>query len=135
MTVQKSVGLRNAQLDAAETYVGTAPILTLRTGSAPANCAQANTGSLIATITLPSDWMAAASGGVKSKSGTWSNSAAGGTGTVAHFRIHNSAGSECCYQGSVSNTGGGGDMIMDNTSVNAGQQVTISTCDMTAGNA
>lgn len=65
MTIQRSVAARNAQLNAFETTVGTAPILELRTGAQPANCAAADSGTLLASMTLPSDWMADAAAGVK----------------------------------------------------------------------
>ena len=71
MALQYSVTVRNAQLDAVETTVGTAPLLRIYSGSAPANCAAAASGTLLAEATLPSDWMAAASSGSKALSGTW----------------------------------------------------------------
>jgi hypothetical protein len=60
MTVQQSVTVRNAKLDAVETAIGVSPVLKIRTGAPPANCAAADTGTVLATCTLPSDWMAAA---------------------------------------------------------------------------
>jgi hypothetical protein len=63
MAIQLSVTARNARLDAIETAVGTAPNLYLRTGAQPADCATADSGSLLATLALPSDWMAAAASG------------------------------------------------------------------------
>lgn len=53
MTLQKSVAVRNAGLDSIEATIGTSPILTIRTGAPPANCAAANSGTVLATITLP----------------------------------------------------------------------------------
>jgi hypothetical protein len=70
MTIQLSTSARNAQLDALETTVGTTPILRIRTGAMPASCATADSGTVLATMTLPSDWMAAAASGIKAKSGT-----------------------------------------------------------------
>lgn len=134
MALQFSANTRNAMLDAIETNGGTAPVLTLRTGAAPSDCATANSGTVVATMTLPSDWMAAASAGSKAKSGTWQDTSADATGTVAHFRVHNSGGTECLMQGTCTNTGGGGDMTLDNTVINSGQSVTISTFVFTSGN-
>lgn len=42
MSVQLSVAVRNARLDAIETTIGTGAILTIRTGAQPASCATAN---------------------------------------------------------------------------------------------
>lgn len=135
MAVQYSVAVRNAKLDAIETVVGTSAIMEVRTGAQPATCATANSGTVLATLSLPSDWMAAASGGSKAKSGTWSDSSADNTGTAAHFRIFASDGTTCGMQGSVTATGGGGDMTVDNTSFAAGQAFSVTGFTITAGNA
>lgn len=135
MTLQYSVAVRNAKLDAFETTVGTAAILTIKSGAAPATCATANSGTVLATCTLPSDWMAAASGGTKALLGTWQDTSADATGTAAHFRIHDSGGVACHAQGTVTLTGGGGDMTVDNTSFASGQAFSVTTFTLTAGNA
>mgnify|MGYP000992978288 FL=1 len=78
--------------------------------------------------------MAAASGGSKAKSGTWSNTASA-AGTAGYFRIYDSTGTTCHMQGSVTATGGGGDLQLDNVSIANGQTVTISTFSITDANA
>lgn len=135
MALQYSTALRNNQLDQAESTPGTAPILRILTGSPPANCAAAETGTILAEMTLPSDWMAAASGGTKAKSGTWQDTSANNTGTAGYFRLYDSTATTCHMQGTVTATGGGGDMTLDNTSITAAQQVTITGFTLTAGNA
>lgn len=133
MAIQFSDSVRNAMLDAIETTVGTAPTLEIRTGAAPANCAAADSGTVLATLTLPTDWMAAASGGTKSKSGTWEDTSADATGTAAHYRIKQ--GATCHIQGTVTATGGGGDIEVDNTSFASGQSFTITAYSISQGNA
>jgi len=137
MSLQYSVTVRNAQLDAVESTVGTAPILKIYdlTAGAPANCAASITATVLATITLPSDWMAAASSGSKAKSGTWQDAAADASGTADFWRIYDSSDTTCHLQGTVTATGGGGDLTLDNTSINSGQSVTISSFSISAGNA
>lgn len=135
MALQLSVAVRNAQLDTLETTVGTAPILRIRTGSPPANCGTADSGTVLAEMTLPSDWMAAASSGSKAKSGTWEDLSANDTGTAAHWRIYDSSGATCHLQGTCSGTGGGGDMELSSTSLVAGGTVTITTFTITRANA
>lgn len=135
MTTQLSTTVRNAELDAIETAISTSAVLKIRTGAQPATCATADSGTVLVTMTLPSDWMAAASGGAKAKSGTWEDTSADATGTAAHFRIYASDGTTCHIQGSVTATGGGGDMTLDSTSITAGQTVTITNFSLTAGNA
>jgi hypothetical protein len=135
MAFQESVTVRNARLDAIETAIGTAPVLKIRTGSLPADCAAADSGTVLATLTLPSDWMAAAASGAKAKSGTWEDTSADAAGTAGHFRIYDSGGSTCHLQGTVTATGGGGDMTLDNAVLAAGQDVVITGFTITAGNA
>lgn len=134
MAVQLSVLVRNGRLDAIETVISTSAILKIRSGSAPANCAATDTGTVLATITCPSDWMAAASGGSKSKSGTWEDLSADATGTAGHFRVYDSTGAVCHLQGTVTATSGGGDMEVSSTSFTAGQSFTITTFTLTDGN-
>lgn len=134
MAIQYSTAVRNAQLDALETAIGTAAVLKIRTGAAPANVATADSGTVLATMTLPSDWLAAASSGSKAKSGTWQDTSADATGTAAHFRIYASDGTTAHIQGTVTATGGGGDLTLDNTSIASGQAITISSFSITAAN-
>jgi hypothetical protein len=135
MAFQFSTTARNAALDAIETAIGVSAVLKIRTGAAPATCGTADSGSVLATMNLPSDWLAAASSGSKAKSGTWQDAAADAAGTAAHFRIYASDGTTCHIQGSVTATGGGGDMTLDNTSIAVGQQVTITAFQIDAGGA
>ncbi len=135
MALQYSVAVRNAQLDTVESTTGTAAILRIYSGAAPANCAAAASGTLLAEMTLPSDWMAAASSGSKALSGTWQDASANATGTAGHFRLLDSGGTTCHAQGTVTATGGGGDLTLDNTSIASGQSVTIASFTITAGNA
>ena len=135
MAIQLSTSVRNARLDAIETTIGTTAVVKIRTGAAPADCAAADSGTVLATLTLPSDWMAAAASGSKAKSGTWEDTSADNTGTAAHFRLYESTGVTCHLQGTVTATGGGGDMEVDNTSFASGQSFTITTFTLTDGNA
>jgi hypothetical protein len=135
MAVQLSVAVRNARLDAIETNIGTSAILRIRSGAPPATCATADSGTVLATLNLPSDWMAAAASGSKALSGTWQDLSADAAGTAGHFRIYDSGGTVCGIQGTVTATGGGGDMTLDNTSIASAQQVTITSFTLTDANA
>ena len=133
MAVQLSVAVRNARLDAIETTIGATAVLKIRSGSVPADCATADAGTGLATLTLPSDWMAAASSGSKAKSGTWQDTSADATGTAAHFRIYESTGTTCGLQGTVGV--GSGDLQVDSTSFTSGQSFSITGFTITDGNA
>jgi hypothetical protein len=134
MAVQLSVAVRNARLDAVETNIGTSAVLRIRSGAPPATCATADSGTLLAEMSLPSDWMAAAASGSKALSGTWQDLSANAAGTAGHFRIYDSGGTVCGIQGTITATGGGGDMTLDNTSIASGQQVTITSFTLTDAN-
>lgn len=131
MTHRYSTAVNNGRLDAIETVIGGTALMRMLTGSAPANCAAANTGGTIFEMPLPADWMAAASSGAKAKNGTWSGTAVA-SGTVGYYRIYDQPGTTCHIQGSVSTSGA--ELNLDNNIVNTGQVVTISTYTITAAN-
>lgn len=135
MAVQLSTAVRNARLDAIETTIGTSAILKIRTGAQPASCASADAGTVLATLNLPSDYLAAASGGSKAKAGTWEDTSADAAGTAGHWRLYASDGTTCHAQGSVTATGGGGDMTVDNTSFASGQAFTVTAWTFNDSNA
>lgn len=130
MAFQFSTAVRNAWLDAIEAAIGTSVTLEIRTGAAPANCAAADTGTVLANITLPADWMAAASAGAKAMSGTWQDASADASGTAGHFRVK--VGATCHIQGSCTATGGGGDMTIDNPVLAATQQLNVTSFTINA---
>lgn len=135
MTLQYSVAVRNARLDAVETTIGASAIMKIRSGAPPANCAAADSGTVLATLNLPADWMAAAASGQKAMSGSWADASADAAGTAGHYRIYANDGVTCHEQGTVTATGGGGDMTVDNTVFAAGQGFTVTSYTKTAGNA
>jgi hypothetical protein len=132
MTLQYSTAVRNAKLDAVEATIGTSAVLKIRTGAQPANCAGADSGTVLATLNLPADWMNAASGGTKTLLGTWQDLLADNTGTAAHFRLYASDGTTVGAQGSVGV--GTGDLQVDSVAFTAGQPFTITAFTLTAGN-
>lgn len=133
MTIQLSVQVRNARLDAIEQTIGTSGVLEIRTGAPPANCAAADSGTLLASVALPADWMGAASNGTKALAGTWQDLSADAAGTAGHYRIK--SGATCHVQGTVTATGGGGDLTLDNVVLAVGQQISISAYSLTDANA
>lgn len=128
MAVKYSTTLRNALLDAIETYAGTSPKIMIFTGAEPAKTA-ADSGTLLATINLPSDWLAAAASGSKSKLGTWSATAAA-SGTASYFRLKTS-GNAVVMQGSVGTSAA--DLLVDSTTFSSGQAFTITSFTINAG--
>mgnify|MGYP001565600576 CR=1 FL=1 len=133
MTVQLSVATRTARVQAIETEAGTTPVLKVRTGAQPANCATADSGTVLASITLASDWASTASGVLTFSNAPFSDASADATGTAAHYRLYKSDGTTCVAQGSVGQ--GSGDLSVDNTSFVAGQTFSVTAWTITDGNA
>lgn len=133
MTIQMGTALRNARSAVIETTIGTTPKVQIRTGAQPATPATADSGTLLVEFTLASDW-ATQSGGVLTFSGVPLSATATGTGTAGHYRVKDSAGTTTHMQGSVTTSGGGGDMIVDNASIASSQTVQITSWTVTEGN-
>ena len=161
MTMQLSITAREALLEALEiayngqtlranTVAGGAtvggtpsqPKVNLYANTQPANCSVTVTDTLLAQMTLPVDWMtdAANSGNIVTKtlSGSWTTTGlpAALTGTNAgYYRIVDGGASANCHeQGSITVTGGGGDLTLDNISIANNQTVNITTKTWTAPN-
>lgn len=136
MALRLSTAARNSQVSNIRTLFG-GGVLEGRTGSQPASADDAPTGTLLFAITLPSPaWNAAASGQI-TKTGTWQDSSADATGTAGWFRLRQAADAGTSnitderLDGNITASGGGGNMELDNTSIVAGQQVTINTFTVT----
>ena len=113
-------------LDAIETDVGASPVLQLRTGAQPATCGAADTGTLVAAVTMAADAFTNAAAWQKAIGAAISDLSADNAGSLAggHWRLKTS-GAVTKLQGSITASGGGGDMTVDNTSVTAGQQIDV----------
>lgn len=138
MAVQLGTTLRNNMLNQYESTLGTTPKLILRSGAQPADCAAVDTGTFLGILTLPSDWMNAASSGSITKLGTWTGTASA-TGTIGHYRLKDVTATSTNDTGTTYEQGscgiGTGDLQLDNTSVTSGQNVTITTWTRTQGGA
>lgn len=102
-----ALAMCNALVDLVDGGAG-AGTLGVRTGSAPANCETADSGTLLATLTFsdPAFGNAAdiAPGARATASAITADSSIDATGTAAHFRIYDSN-SVCVMQGSVGTSG------------------------------
>lgn len=126
MTLQLSVAVRNAMLDAIEATIGAGAVIKLRSGAAPANNDAADTGAVIASISTSADFMGSAANGIKAFANLpLTDTSADAGGTIGHYRVYTADGATCHMQGSVTLTGGGGDMTVDNNVVQPSQQITI----------
>ena len=132
--LQFSTPVWNAMLDALEATIGASPVLQLRTGNPPATADVASTGTVIATMILPADWLSAAAGRAKSLLGTWQDTSADATGTVQHFEIRSSGGTPG-LRGTVTLTGAGGDITLDQVALNTSQSVSLTSFSLNAPSA
>ena len=129
MAVQYPVAQRNLMLEAKATNWGASPVMKLFSGTQPANCAAANSGTECASGSLPATPFAAAGSGAIAKAGTWQITGTTG-GTAGHYRVYKSDGTTCVEQGDITD-----DMTIDNAAIANGQVVTITAYTTTAGNA
>jgi hypothetical protein len=129
--IKLSSRVKQAMLDAIETTIGTSAHIQIWAGTIPTDCATTAVGQTkLADFALASDWAASASttAGVTTKVFNAISSTTGlATGTAAFYRLTDSTNpsTTCDEQGTVTATGGGGDMTIDNTSIATGQTVNI----------
>lgn len=113
------------------TDVGGAGSLKIYSGSQPADADTAPTGTLLVTIALAATAFGSAnSSGQASLASTPRSGTGAAAGTAGWFRIVSGGGSNV-MDGSVTATGGGGDLTLDNTSIAVGQTVNINSLTYT----
>lgn len=135
MTIQYSTTHRNNNVADITSQAGSTAYLLIYSGSAPADCAAAATGTLLASLPMSNPIAPAPSGGVLTMSAITAENAVA-TGTAGYFRIcTSSAGTTCVAQGTVTATGGGGDLTLSSTSLASGIQVDVTSFTITANGA
>ena len=115
----------NAVVDQLDGAAGTVEI---RTGAAPTNVEDADSGTLLATLTLPAPAFGAAADGAPNAVATAnaiSGTTAVATGTAGHFRVKANGGT-ALWQGACGGSGSGEEMELSNTSIATDQPVSIS---------
>lgn len=118
--------LRNAQLDALTTFVGSGAKLRIYDGARPATGGTVT--NLLVELTLGTPFAPAASGGVLSPNLPTPVNATG-TGTATWFRVVKADGTTHCLDGSV-----GSEMSLNTSAVSSGLQVSITGWTVTRGN-
>lgn len=132
MTVQWHTTVRNAIVAAWEASIGVSPTVQMRTGVKDADIEAPEVGTLVASFPLAADWASAPVAGTVSLTGLPAVAAAVADGTIGHYRVMNAAGTICLEQGTVTATGGGGDLTVDNPAVVSGQSIQITSWTKTA---
>ncbi|MDE2100279.1 MAG: hypothetical protein KGL39_23715 [Patescibacteria group bacterium] len=131
MALQYSTTHRTNAMSDIATQVGTSGVLKIFTGTAPANCATADTGTLLATLTCNATQFGTATSGVLTASAITSATASG-TGTAGYFRIYPSAATttNAVLQGTVGTTGA--DLNLSSVAISTGQTVSVTSMTITA---
>lgn len=132
MAPKLNATLRNTMLDAITTRAGGSAKLKIFSGTQPATGGAETTK--LAELTCNATFAPAASGGVLTLNSITADASADATGTASWFRIESSGGNHV-LDGTVTATGGGGDMTLSTTSIVAAAQVSITSATITIGNA
>jgi hypothetical protein len=130
MSLQLSTSARDGENNALTTAVGATGQLRIYTGSAPANCGTAASGTLLSQHALGNPFAPGSSSGVLSPT-LPSNVNASNTGTAGYWRVYDNAGTNCHMQGTCGTSGT--DMILNTTSLVSGGPVQISGWTITQG--
>jgi hypothetical protein len=137
MATRIATATRNAAGDAVVDLLdggSGAGTLKLYTGTQPASAEDAASGTLLATVTLNDPAFGAFSSGAGSLAGTPLSGTAVAAGTAGWARLADSAGATV-MDGSVTATGGGGQVELATTTISVGAtvQITSGTVTMPAG--
>lgn len=104
MTIQYSVSHQNANMDDITSKAGSTAFLLIYTGSVPASCATAASGTLLASLPMSNPIAGASASGVLTMSAITS-AAAAASGTAGYWRIcTSSAGTTVVAQGTLFQT-------------------------------
>jgi hypothetical protein len=133
MTINFSALVRNYRLDAIENAIGPNPVIKLWSGTKPPSCAADDSGIVVASYTLGTDWALGASGASKSMIVTAISASALSTGRIGYYRAYASDAITCHMQGNVglSSTS---DMQTSLIETDIGQNVNILSWIITDGN-
>lgn len=131
MTYRLATDTRNKGCDAIVDDIDAgsgAGTIAIRTGAQPTNVGDADSGTLLGTLTFSDPAFGAASSGTATASAITSDTSADNSGTAGHFRIKDSDANihsdGTCGQGS-------GDLDFDNNVIVAGGTIAISSLTIT----
>jgi hypothetical protein len=131
MALTHSDGHANATLDTGfKGIYNTTGVIKIYSGSAP-GANNAVTGTLLSTLALSATAFGAAASRVSTAAAISSDTNAAATGTAGYFRVKLSGDADTAtaslkrLEGTVTATGGGGDMQLNSTSITAGGTVSI----------
>lgn len=121
MSLTVAAATAQAMGTALATDIGSGSIIEIRSGAKPATPETAASGTLLVSITVTGSF--SSTGGVLTAADPASASPAA-SGTAGHFRLKKSGGT-AVLDGTVTATGGGGDMTLGSVSINTGVPVDL----------
>ena len=130
MATQYSVAARTSQMASLNTTIGINAQIILYSGAAPANVGTAPTGTLLVQFVGNATAFGSAAAAVLTASAVTGVNATA-AGVAGYYRINTSAG-VAVTQGTITGTGGGGDMILTNTNITANQSCNFTSFTITA---
>ena len=131
-TIHLAAAARNAAADAVVDLIdggSGAGTIKIYTGTIVATGDTAESGTLLATVTLADPAFGSASSGVATGTDPASVNAVA-TGTAGWFRIEDSAGANV-FDGDITVTGGGGTMTLSSVSITSGSPLDITSLTVT----
>jgi hypothetical protein len=131
MAIQYSLTHRTNAMTQLNTDIGANAVIKIFSGSAPANCGTADTGTTLVTFAGNAGGFGSAASQVLTASAVASVNASA-TGTAGYFRIYPSSATttNAVVQGTVGTSGT--DMIVTNTSITSGQSCVFTSLTVTA---
>ena len=134
MALDPKIGVdaANTMQDAFDTAVAAGKIRIYESGSSPpATCATAIAGTQLAELTFGTPaFGAAASNSITAETIT-SDSDADAAGTADYFRIWDSAGTTCYFQGTAGEAGDTPDLVLDESAITLHATVDVSSLVLT----
>ncbi len=133
MATRISTAARNAAASAIAGLLDGGPAagtIKVYTGAQPASANDAESGTLLATFVLSDPAFGAASSGVAALAGTPLSATGAANGTAGWFRAEDSTGANV-LDGSVTATGGGGDLELSTTTISIGLTVELTSGTVT----
>jgi len=104
------------------TDIGASAVIEIRSGTKPATPETAASGTLLVSITISGSFTSTTNGTLTAADPAAASPAA--SGTAGYFRLKKSGGT-AVLDGTVTATGGGGDMTLGSTSINTGVPVDL----------
>ena len=132
LDLKYAVALKAAKLNAISTFAGASAKLRIYSGTKPATSDTAITGTLLVELICNATAFAATTSTATLTANAIANGTAVATGVASHYRIFKADGTSAAIDGTVGTTAS--DLIIDNTSINSGQVVSVSSSTFTEAN-